>query len=37
LKKLGLLFVDEIDRDNHQIRFTSEGFALAAQHGVKIL
>ncbi|WP_213740411.1 hypothetical protein [Bradyrhizobium sp. dw_411] len=37
LKKLGLLFVDEVDRDNHQIRFTRKGSALAAQHGVKLL
>ena len=36
LKKMGLLVVDELDRDNHQIRFTRAGVALAAQHGVAI-
>jgi hypothetical protein len=37
LKRCGLLVVEEIDDDNHQIFFTNKGATLAKEHGIKII
>jgi hypothetical protein len=37
LKRCGLLVVEEIDDDNHQIFFTKNGATLAKEHGIEII
>ena len=37
LKRRGLLIVEEIDDDNHQIFFTDKGASLAKDHGIEIV
>jgi hypothetical protein len=37
LKQCGLLVVEEIDDDNHQIFFTDKGAILAKEHGIEII
>ena len=37
LKRRGLLVVEEIDDDNHQIFFTKKGAILAKEHGMEIV
>ena len=37
LKRCGLLVVEEIDDDNHQIFFTDKGATLAKEHGIEII
>ena len=37
LKRCGLLVVEEIEDDNHQIFFTKTGATLAKEHGIEII